>query len=126
MIRRVTIAAAAVAILGTGPSRAETPETAQDLRCLAVSFGMATNKDPEIAQGAILSALYYLGRVDGREPNFELEKRLSEPNAMPVGKDLEEAIKSCGAKLAARGQELVEMGARISVIENARAAGTAK
>ncbi|MBU4433691.1 MAG: hypothetical protein KKC14_04655 [Alphaproteobacteria bacterium] len=118
--------ATALALLAAGPTRAEAPETTEDLRCLAISFAVTSNKDPAISQAGILSALYYLGRLDGREPRFELEKRLSEPNVLPVGKALEELAQNCGSKLQTRGQELVEMGARISVIEQAREAKAAK
>jgi hypothetical protein len=58
--------AAAMLVLGGQAIAAEQPATAQDARCLALGFMVASNT--EGAQAGAMMVTYFQGRIEGREP----------------------------------------------------------
>jgi hypothetical protein len=119
---RVLAIAASLSFAAVSGVRAETAETTADLRCLVVSFVGVNNPDPALAQAATMAALYYLGRIDAREPELDLEKKLENPEAVFAGRNMAEVAKACGETLSERGQELQDIGARVSAAAKASAA----
>jgi hypothetical protein len=116
---RVLAIAASLSLAAFSGAHAETAETTADLRCLVVSFVGANNQDPALAQAATMAALYYLGRIDAREPELDLEKKLMNPEAVFAGQNMAEVAKSCGETLSARGKELQDIGARVNAAAKA-------
>jgi hypothetical protein len=86
--------------------------TVMDLRCLAAA-GALTNvpeADAETKQSGVLLATYYLGRLDGRVPDLDVEKGLNEQIPALKDADLEALLKSCAALAHERASKLETMG----------------
>jgi len=104
--------------------------TEKDLRCIFVGSRMANADNAMMRASALPVMLYYLGRVDGRTPNLELEnaitavavKTAKEPpellraTAVRCGKEMQ----SRGAVMDAVGRRLIERGRTMRDIENSR------
>jgi len=120
MVRRTLALALSVALAFSSAARAETPdnpETTADLRCIAVAFAMTA--DDQFKAVGMMVMLYYLGRLDGREPDLDLAKKFSNPEGMLAGQSLQDAAKSCGEKMTARGKALKDIGAGMIDAEKA-------
>jgi hypothetical protein len=76
MIGRLLVAAALS--LAPVPLRAAAPadENARDMRCLIVSFDLASAKNKELETAGLLASQYFLGRLDGRSPGGDFEALL--------------------------------------------------
>lgn len=120
MARRGLVLALAAALALPATAHAETAETTADLRCVAVAFAMTS--DPKFSSIGMMVALYYLGRLDGRDPDLDLAKKFSDPDALMAGMSVQEAAKSCGEKMSLRGRELKDIAARIEEAERAKGA----
>jgi hypothetical protein len=112
-MKRVTCAALALALMAAAPARAEAPETTTDLKCLVFSMSMGANADPSKAAIGAMAMLYFLGRLDGREPALNLETRLVQPDMQLKPADFAQLGVTCGGMLQNRGAELTAMGERI-------------
>jgi hypothetical protein len=110
MMKRATCVALALALTVAAPARAEAPETTTDLKCLAFAMGMSGNSDPSKAAVGTMAALYFLGRIDGREPKLDLEKRLVAPDLQIKTADFPSLGATCGGMLKTRGDDLTTIG----------------
>ncbi|HEY8617908.1 hypothetical protein [Phenylobacterium sp.] len=103
----------ALALGAAGAASANEADTTADVRCLVVVSAMAS-ASPEQQSSAMMAALYYLGRIDGRTPALDLEARLIQETGRFAPKDMAAEGKRCGAHLMSRGTRLQEIGARLS------------
>lgn len=94
-------------------SYADLADSAGDVRCLLAAVTMMTSPNNTIRAAAATSALYYLGRLDGREPGVDLEKRLSEESHRMSSDDLAAESKRCGQELSARARVISSIGQRL-------------
>jgi hypothetical protein len=91
------------------------PETDADLRCVAViAMQIGTMPDGEAKTQMSSGLMYFIGRIDGRSPGFDLEAGMvalvkSQPAPAVIAADQ----KRCGDMLVKRGTSLVDMGARM-------------
>jgi hypothetical protein len=102
---------AAVAALSlAGAARAQTTPNRDDVRCLVVSMAVLELGGQTGQSAGMMSALYFLGRLDGREPDLDLENSLiDEISAMKPADVRVEAVR-CGGQLAMRGKILQNVG----------------
>jgi hypothetical protein len=114
MFRLLIVSAAALAAVATGV-RAD-PAPAADVRCLAVAAFLAGNSDPKLQNAGVMAALYFLGKLDGHEPDMDLEARLKEVATQLSPKDLQSEAVRCGAELASRGKTMNEIGLRLQAL----------
>ncbi len=99
---------ATAVVLAAGAAKAEKPDTTADLRCLAVAMAMAGSPDPKVRDDGVFAAYYYLGRIDGREPNLNLEASLiAQFKALGAGGAKTE-IQTCGLLMAARTKAITD------------------
>jgi hypothetical protein len=54
--------------------------------------------------------MYYIGRIDGRVPQVDLEALLVKELSVMTQADLKSEAQRCGASLTARGQEITQIG----------------
>jgi len=99
--------------LASTQAKADDSEATNDTKCLIVSMNMMDSNDETTAKAAVMAMFYYLGRVDGNAPNFDLEHKLEDLVATMSADDMQSAARSCGATMIARGQALQDMGARL-------------
>ena len=94
--------------------------TAFDLRCFLVLGQMAESGPADTRTQALTAAIYFLGRIDGRDPEFDLEARSESEGAALRGPDAEQLVQRCGAEMQRRGAEVTAIGQRITEREKAR------
>ena len=94
-----------------------------DLECLAIAFMMVGNKDDSIKQIGLMTSLYYLGKIDSKNPTTDLEQPIYDELTKITPVTAEAIGKRCGAELQARGKSLTDVGQRI---ENRTAAAAAQ
>lgn len=100
-----------LACVGFSPeSHALDTETTADLQCLVAVLETGPVID-KLAPGTSQTAmLYFLGKLDGRTPNLDLESELRKLVPTMSKKDLGLADIRCGHEMAGRGQALQTIG----------------
>lgn len=112
MIRMAAALGAALALCA-GAARAEDSQTTRDLRCTMIAFYMVSQAKAD-AQGSLSGvALYYLGRLDGRTPGLDIEKRIRQEAATLTEAQFAAEAKRCGEEMKVRGQEIQVLGANL-------------
>jgi hypothetical protein len=101
-----------VAVLGLVSVRAGAQEAVNiaDIRCVVVGMrlsGMAGS--PDQSRGILLT-LYYMGRLDGRVPQLDIEDLLIEESSKMTNSDYASEAKRCGIGLAEKGQQITKIG----------------
>lgn len=107
-MRMMMAVAALMSLLGTR-THAQTPEMTADLRCVAALSIIGAQKK-EYASGAALGVMYFVGRIEGRQPDFELQPALSAELGRLEPRDLGLEAERCGKLMAEKGQELNKIG----------------
>ncbi len=108
MTRRYAAALFLACALWIPEARAD--DAADDAKCLAVALNMASAQDADEQSVGILSTMYWLGRLDGRNPSLDLQKQLSDAADAMTQDDLKTEATRCTATLRARGEELSKLG----------------
>src|SRR6187551_3255570 len=92
-----------------GPVSAATPANADreaDLRCVIIARGMSASPDESMKAASAMAAFYFFGRLEGREPNLDLEQALANEMAAMKSMDVRAEATRCGDELVNRGSEL--------------------
>lgn len=99
MMYRIGAAVAGLSFLAVAvPASAQTSES--DVRCLIVSkFYAANEKDPAKKQLSILSAFFYLGRIDARMTVDQLKAQAAAPSGQIKAADAGPIMTECAKKL---------------------------
>lgn len=109
---------AAAAIAAPQPSMAEDP----DLRCMiAMSYSLAlideggAEANAEERSGLVALVMYYIGKIDGRIPDFDYAREVSRLVQTSGYEDtgLVKDLARCGQEAQDRGKELQELGKQI-------------
>ena len=94
------------------PVYAQAPqgETFADLRCVIVGMKIGGTGNSTQQSAAMMSILYYIGRIDGRDPGLDIEVTLAKEfiKMTPANFGLEAT--RCGNHLTKRGKEITKMG----------------
>ena len=114
----LSIAFALVAVSATAmPQRvADREATNADLKCLVVSAVAAGSSDPTVSKGGTIAAVCWIGRIDGQDPNYDLEGAIVALAQSMKPDDFRSEGQRCGAILQARGKALQDLGARLQGI----------
>jgi len=78
-----------------------------DVRCVVAMAAMIRN--PAYKDGATAGLFYYLGRLDARDPAFDLGPAMRRERMAPV--DIAQEGRRCGAAVAERNKALQGMSA---------------
>ena len=97
------------------------PADVADVRCLAVGLGLLQSTDPRQRTSGQGLMLYFLGRLDGRSPDFDLEGMIYTTAHGMTPSDIRVEAQRCGGMMIVRGQELMAMGQRITQREQSDA-----
>jgi hypothetical protein len=115
-MQRLAPIAIGASMVVCGAAHAQDP-VKTDLRCAVLAFQMSVADDPAMKSAGMMTAFYYLGRLDARLSPADLEPRLTEEIASMTSTMTVDAIQTqarlCGAILTARGEALVSMGNRM-------------
>lgn len=96
-------------VLTTPRAKAQDSETTADVRCVAISFILANDPDPNLQASGRAVALYYLGRLDGRNEKLDLEPLLMQQAAQMTEAEYHSGARECGERMKIRGQQIVTM-----------------
>ncbi len=83
--------------------------TKTDLRCAVVLF-TALGSGTMDKQQATVGAFYFLGRLDGRAPNLDLQAAFTAELNDMSGDDMKRQALICGKILGDRGKSLMTLG----------------
>ncbi|MGO9133575.1 MAG: hypothetical protein ACLP8A_05935 [Methylovirgula sp.] len=112
---RIAMAAAiAGAPMFASKALADDPATTADLRCLVVGLRFAGSPTENLKQAGLIETLYYLGRLDSRIPNLDLEGQVGTLLTKMNEQDFKTEAQRCGLLLSQRGQALQTMGKDLS------------
>jgi hypothetical protein len=89
---------------------AQDADTVADVRCVAVGIRSAELPDSRQKSTGLLMALYFIGRLDGRDPKLDLEALLSEQLAKMSAADFTTEATRCGNSLATKGAQITKVG----------------
>lgn len=105
------------AALAYGPSfaaRAANRYALSDVRCVVVGLRMVEMPASQQRTAGMMLAIYYLGRLDGRAPDAEVEGLIErEAEKMTAAEFRSNAVR-CGNALTLKGQEIQRIGAELS------------
>jgi hypothetical protein len=86
------------------------PEAAEDARCFVAALAVMQSDSPTQAA----AAYYYLGRLDGRESDGDLEELIAKVSRELSPGELRSESQRCGRQLATRGQLVVAIGRKLN------------
>jgi hypothetical protein len=85
-----------------------------DVRCVVVGLRMVEMPVSQQRAAGMMLAIYYLGRLDGRAPDTEVEGLIErEAEKMTAAEFRSNAVR-CGKALTLKGQEIQRIGADLS------------
>ena len=112
--RSLMMVAVGLLLLGATGARAQDSSDA-DFRCFAAmsraggADGVPDEQKAQLASGV----MYFLGKLDGENPNLDLESALAEQVKKLKPRQLRREMARCGAELRSRGQILQDIGDRL-------------
>ena len=89
---------------------AQDADTVADVRCVAVGIRSAELPDSREKSTGLLMALYFIGRLDGRNPKLDLEALLAEQLAKMTAADFAAEATRCSSSLATKGAQITKLG----------------
>ncbi|HEX3674304.1 MAG TPA: hypothetical protein VHU87_08540 [Rhizomicrobium sp.] len=115
-MRYTLLAAAVLCLAGTATSSADTTSdatevaTEADVRCVLVAINMANSGNPSLVTAGTMANMYFMGRLDARTPDLDLETRLIDDLHKLSQDDIRAEATRCGAILITRGAAMKSMG----------------
>jgi hypothetical protein len=112
MLRKSLLALAALMSLAPAAARADEPPTGgdKDVRCLVVAYALANGADASSKQIGAVAFAYYLGRLDGRTPDLDLEARLRAAIPQVTADTFQTQMAECAGPLRERLAQLRTIG----------------
>ena len=92
------------------PVLAQDAAITADIRCVAVGIRAAALPDSHQKSSGLLMALYYIGRLDGRDPKLDIEALMSEQLAKMTAADFVAETQRCGGGLTGKGAQITRIG----------------
>ena len=112
MLRKALAAASLALAVSGGPAAAQ--GTDEDVRCLLASnLFTKAEKDPAKRQVALLSAYFYLGRVDARMSGQQIGTALKTQRAAITPQNAGPIMTACAKKLQSAGLAIQTLGKQI-------------
>ena len=78
-----------------------------DVRCVSAFASLISN--PQYKDNATIGMFYYLGRIEGRDPTYDLAKGLAQVRSTVQNQIASEAQR-CGAEVKAKNETLKAIG----------------
>jgi hypothetical protein len=94
----------------SGPALAQDSDNVADVRCVAVGIRDAELPNSTQKSTGTLLVLYYVGRLDGRNPTLDLEKLLADQIVKMTDADYATESRRCSQTLATKGAQITHLG----------------
>lgn len=98
------------AALTAATAPASDSDVISDVRCIVVGAAMAGTQDQTAKSSGIMLTLYYIGRLEGRAPNVDLEQLILEQSSAMTKSEFGAEATRCGSHLADKGREITRIG----------------
>lgn len=105
----LAVAAVATMLIASGGAQAQNVETEGDLRCVAILSIVASQK-PELMSGLGFGVMYFVGRIEGREPDVEIQSSLKAEIARLAPSNYGAEAHRCGTVMQEKGELLKQIG----------------
>jgi hypothetical protein len=89
---------------------AQDADTVADVRCVAVGIRYAELPDSREKSTGLLMALYFIGRLDGRDPKLDLQALLAQQLSKMTAADFAAEATRCGNSLTTKGAQITRLG----------------
>jgi hypothetical protein len=101
-----------VGLLVLLPAYAQAPQgdTIEDVRCVIVGMKIAGSGNSTQQSAGMMDALYYIGQLDGREPQLDIEVLLAKEFVKMTPADFSREATRCGSHLTEKGKEITKIG----------------
>jgi hypothetical protein len=107
--------AASILLVGAAPPTDAV--TKGNLRCFIALTVLADTDDPAVKQAAAAGTLYFLGRLDGRSPNLDIETAVAAEMRGMTEAEIRSLLKSCGDTIKGRGDYLIAIGKALEKLD---------
>ncbi len=97
----------------TAAAPPEELQTKSDVRCLVAISSLQRSDDAAIKAAAALGMLYFMGRLDGRNPNLDYEAAMAAEAGPMKGQNISGLLQTCGKTMQDRGKMMMEVGERL-------------
>jgi hypothetical protein len=114
----IKFTAALLLACGCWVSPALADEQSDDIKCLAASIELSGSQDPDDQSIGMLSTMFWLGRLDGRDPSLDLEKQMAAGAFDMKDTDRKAEAARCATLLKTRGEELTRLGEQLRRRQN--------
>jgi hypothetical protein len=81
-------------------------KTIEDVQCVVVGARLSGSQP----QAGAMLLIYYLGRIDGRSPDADLEALVGQEAKKMTASDFSSWTRRCGAEFSARGEQITKIG----------------
>lgn len=117
-MRILALAALAPLVIAAAPPT--DAETTKDVQCLVAVASLAGSDDKDAKMAAAIGSQYFLGRIDGRSPNLDLEAAIKLEASRLGEAQMRSLLQSCGQLMQSRGKALQEIGERMQAEEGSQ------
>jgi hypothetical protein len=107
-MKTVAMAALAALLAFPAPALAQDDPNHSDVRCILGMIALMRNPQTQAAGGA--GTLYFAGRIEGRDPNFDLQAALTREIGRMQLNDYGIEARRCGQLLKAKNDGLKSIG----------------
>ncbi len=107
----VLLALAALASVPAGAARADDEDVRADVRCVLAMYALMNNE--KMASNAFAGALYFTGRLEGRDPKFDVNAAVKEEMPRMRQADLPHEMQRCGEEAKVRTTMLLTVGTEL-------------
>jgi hypothetical protein len=96
-------------LVSPAKSLAQNQEDIADVRCVAVALRMTEMPAAEQKSTGLMMAVFYLGRLDGRTPNLDIEQSIFEQIGKMTNADYSGEAIRCGKRLSEEGRKITQI-----------------
>jgi len=101
-------------VLAAAPLSAQTGEAEADLNCTAILATRISDTEPgEKRSGMIAGLMYYIGKLEGRNPQIDLKAELKRTYATLTHERAAAEAQRCDSSLSTKGQSLQKIGSEL-------------
>ena len=104
-----------LALMTAGTAQAQARDAEADLRCMIGATAAAERvTDAALKQQLMGAAAFYMGRIDGRLTDAQIEAKMREMAPTMQSVDWQREMAACGEYLRQRGNSFRALGARLA------------
>ena len=92
------------------PASGQDAEATSDVRCIVVGLRFARATDSTQRSAGLMLSLYYIGRLDGHNPGFDLENAIAQQMEKMTPADYASEAQRCGGNLQNKGKQITVIG----------------